>query len=246
MKLKLEYVAPAAVLWGILALWGAAWAVDAEKSQSPEKPSEAKQEQDSGKPRFETFDLLLKRNIFDPARRPNMPEQSARPVYVAPPRKEYLALLGVLICGGEAVAFFEETAGGSGKQVRAGDEIAGFRVLGVATDRIRLEKAKQQQELPVGWQLVRQGETDWRISSDAPQMDGGQVASSSDSRDSRDSHDSRDSRDFGGPRDSRRGGGMDRRLGGGPGGLRSGQTGSVNTEEILRRMMERRRQEAGQ
>ena len=245
MKLKLEYMAPAAVLWGILALWGAAWAVDAEKSPSPEKPPDAKQEQDSGKPRFETFDLVLKRNIFDPARRPNMPEQSERPVYV-PPRKEYLALLGVLICGGESVAFFEETSGGSGKQVRAGDEIAGFRVLGVATDRIRLEKAKQQQELPVGWQLVRQGETEWQISSDAPQMDGAQVASSSDSRDSRDSHDSRDSRDFGGPRDSRRGGGMDRRSNGGPGGVRGGQATSVNTDEILKRMMERRRLEGGQ
>lgn len=246
MKLKLEYVAPAAVLWGILALWGAAWAADAEKSQSPEKPSDAKKEQVSTKPGFETFDLLLKRNIFDPARRPNMPEQAEKPVYVAPPRKEYLALLGVLICGGESVAFFEDTSGGSGKQIRAGDEIAGFRVLGVATDRIRLEKAKQQQELPVGWQLVRQGETDWRISSEAPQMDGGQVASSSDSRDSRDSHDSRDSRDFGGSRDSRRGGGMDRRLGGGPGGSRGGQATSGNTEEILRRMMERRRLEGGQ
>ena len=246
MRLKLEYMAPAAVLWGILALWGAAGAVDAEKSQSPEKPSDAKQEQDSGKPRFETFDLVLKRNIFDPARRPNMPEQSEKPVYAAPPRKEYLALLGVLICGGESVAFFEETSGGSGKQVRAGDEIAGFRVLGVATDRIRLEKAKQQQELPVGWQLVRQGETEWQISSDAPQMDGAQVASSSDSRDSRDTRDSRDSRDFGSFRDSRRGGWMDRRSNGTSAGSRGGQATSVNTDEILKRMMERRRQEAGQ
>jgi hypothetical protein len=246
MKLKLEHVAPAAVLWGILAFWGAAWAVGAEKSQSPEKPSDTKQEQVSTKPGFETFDLLLKRNIFDPARRPNMPERSERPVYVAPPRKEYLALLGVLICGGQAVAFFEDTAGGSGKQVRTGDEIAGFRVVGVATDRIRLEKAKQEQELPVGWQLVRQGETDWRISSEAPQMDGAQVASSSDSRDTRDSRDSRDSRDFGSFRDSRRGGWMDRRSNGTSAGSRGGQATSVNTEEILKRMMERRRLEGGQ
>jgi len=115
---------------------------------------------------FDVFNILLNRNIFDPNR--GQPQkQQEKPI--EPPKKEYLTLLGVVICGGDSVAFFESVPGGLGKQIKVGEEVAGFGVSEMSTDRILLTKSNKIQELFIGWQLTHQGDEGWQIGSKAVQ-----------------------------------------------------------------------------
>jgi hypothetical protein len=75
---------------------------------------------------YDSFKLLIERNIFDPQRRKPIPfiERPAPPP--PPPREESFALVGVFMNGKDKVAFFEGSDREWSGSRKVGESIAGF------------------------------------------------------------------------------------------------------------------------
>jgi hypothetical protein len=119
---------------------------------------------------FETFRLIVNRNIFDPNRRPDEPirdqEPSFTPEVPEPPPTERLVLLGVLINGSEVIAFFDGSESGYKTAVDLGGAIAGQRVAEIRTDFVKLENKGRTIDLPVGLSIRREDPGEWEIDSE--------------------------------------------------------------------------------
>lgn len=134
-------------------LIGAAPAVGAEGTNAP-----------PGRLEYPAFKIISERNIFDPTRSP----RSARRTDAARPSKvDSFALVGTLSYEKGTVAFFDGTGPEFRKALKAGDTIAGFKVLEIGSHRVRLEADGKQVELSVGMQLKRQDEGEWQPSGPA-------------------------------------------------------------------------------
>ncbi len=77
---------------------------------------------------YESFKLLIERNIFDPQRRKPIPasERKQAPPPPPPPREESFALVGVFMNGKDKVAFFEGSDREWSGSRKVGESIAGF------------------------------------------------------------------------------------------------------------------------
>jgi hypothetical protein len=118
-------------------------------------------------PKYETFQILLTRNIFDPQRRPGEHGAIRHREESTTSTTERISLEGVLIDKGLAVAFFEGTDASNTATVRLGSEIAGHRLIEVRTDRIRLARKGRTLELPVAGQLSRPDRgAEWEIAKE--------------------------------------------------------------------------------
>jgi len=119
-------------------------------------------------PQFETFKILLTRNIFDPQRRPGERRASRHreDTAVTTSTTERISLDGVLIDKGLAVAFFEGTDASNTATVHLGSQFIGHRLVEVRTDRVRLEKKGRTLELPVAGQLSRSDQGEWEIAKE--------------------------------------------------------------------------------
>lgn len=105
--------------------------------------------------RFEDFRLILQRNIFNLHRTPQTRESSyVRPTY-RPVTGDYLALVGTLAYQTNQLAFFDGTSPEYRKAVRPSENVAGYRLLSVHANSVRLENAGQIVELRVGTRLSR-------------------------------------------------------------------------------------------
>ena len=107
----------------------------------------------SSTPSFEAFSIVVNRNIFDAERR----GQVTRPVERPP--DERIVLIGSLISHAstatEIIAFFEGSKQEYEKTAKPGDTIAEWRITQVRTDGATLEKEGQTMVLPVGSALSR-------------------------------------------------------------------------------------------
>ena len=114
------------------------------------------------------FQIIVTRNIFDPARSVAATPVSRPPPAPSPPpapAQEQIKLTGVLVSGGMALAFFQGTAEEHCGARRVGEAIAGLILTSVSTDRITTTRGDERLEIAVGTGLVRRGEGDWEAAA---------------------------------------------------------------------------------
>ena len=137
----------------------------------------AQEEPSSAAPGFESYRILVDRNIFDPNRRASRPERRSTPTEPVP-QPDQLAVTGVLIHEGAAVAFFEGTKPDYNADLNEGGTVAGYTVVEIRTDHLRLSKDGREIELPVGSGLSRHDEGEWQLSSSPSFLDRREPSSS--------------------------------------------------------------------
>jgi hypothetical protein len=164
-------------------------------------------------PDQDTHALLRDRNIFDPTRRPDRPTENRRESE-APPRTETLSLIGTMLHAGRAFSFFDGSNPSFRQVLSPGETLAALKVGAITTAGAELEAEDGTVHwLPVGSRLHRVGEGAWSVADGS----------------------TRTSEAPGGAADSDSGAPATE------GAAASGPTSE--TDDILRRMMERRRQE---
>jgi hypothetical protein len=127
---------------------------------------------------FNEFKIITERNIFNPNRR--APGRSGRTEdRPKPTRVDYLNLVGAMSYEKGRFAFFDGSSSEYRKSVKPGESIAGYKVASVANDKVTLQKDDKKIELPVGGQLKREDEGEWRVNANAESF-----ASSTNSSDS--------------------------------------------------------------
>lgn len=89
---------------------------------------------------YESFRLLLDRNIFDANRRRPIPPSERRPEPPPAPRQETFSLVGVFMNGQEKVAFFEGSDREWSGSRKVGESIADFIIREVEFSHASLER----------------------------------------------------------------------------------------------------------
>ena len=185
-----------------------------------------------------SFKLIQERNIFDPERR--RPREIRRERPVEPPREESFTLLGTMSYGERIMAFFEGTQRDWSGAVELGNEVAGHTLKEVGFDNVLLELKGEILALQVGAGRSKRGDADWET-QDRDSWKG----SSGGSRSGRSSRSSSSST-F---RPARTEGSADAASASADGGSDNAADESVidgSASDILKQMMERRRQQMGQ
>ncbi len=189
-------------------------------------------------PSLASFKLIQERNIFDPDRR--RPREMRREMPVAPPREESFTLLGTMSYGERILAFFEGTQRDWSGAVELGKEVAGHTLKEVEFDHILLELEGEILSLQVGAGRSKRGDGDWET-----QERGSWKGSSGGSRSGRSSRSSSSSTfRTARPEDS-----ADAESASADGGSENAADESVidgSASDILKQMMERRRQQVGE
>lgn len=112
-------------------------------------------------PDFNSFRIILERNIFNPNRigrtRGGGDEVQAR--------TDQLALVGTLQSDQGDLALFDGSESAFRKSLRAGQTVAGYTVKGVTATSVQLEKDGKLLQLKVGQQLTRETGGDWIAST---------------------------------------------------------------------------------
>lgn len=109
-------------------------------------------------PDYSTFRIVSERNIFNASRS----GQSRRTERRRPNRVDSFGLVGILEYDKGRFAFFDGTSPEYRKAVRAKGSIAGYTVLEIAPDRVKLASGTNDvKELKVGMQMRREDEGEW-------------------------------------------------------------------------------------
>jgi hypothetical protein len=140
-------------------------------------PARSQENESSPAPGFQSYRIVVDRNIFDPDRRASRPERRSTPTEPLS-QPEELAVTGVLIHDGAAVAFFEGTTPEYSVDLKEGGTIVGYTVVEIRTDRLRISKNGREVELPVGSGLSRQHEGEWELASAPSFLDRRELSSS--------------------------------------------------------------------
>lgn len=171
-------------------------------------------------PAFDTFESILDRNIFNPNRRARREE--VLPVERTPDPDE-IVLTGTIVTEKERFAFFEDSRSGDMTVVSTGKTFLGFDVDAVNTDKVILKKDDTPFEISVLMALQKVEGSDWEVNT-PNRFDRSKSTSTSNSAFS-------NSSDFESSKDS----------------SSSDSSGSGDVQnEVLRKLLEKRRQEAGQ
>ena len=189
-------------------------------------------------PSLASFKLIQERNIFDPERR--KPREMRRERPVEPPREESFTLLGTMSYGERILAFFEGTQRDWSGAVELGKEVAGHTLKEVGFDNVLLELKGESIALQVGAGRSKRGDADWET-----QERGSWKGSSGGSRLGRSSRStssftSRPAR----PEDSANA--ESASAGGGSENAADEPVIDEAASDILKQMMERRRQQVGE
>lgn len=120
---------------------------------------------DEGGTPFESFQIIIDRNIFSPRRQQVRFEDNSLPEvhFSESEASERIYLTGALIYGATAVAFFEGARSEDEAVISRGGAIKGYQVVDINTDGIKLKKDEERIELPVGSGLSRQGDGRWIV-----------------------------------------------------------------------------------
>lgn len=140
------------------------------RAPRPARESAARKSRNQS-PRWENFRLFLERNIFSAFRRAGKRRQDAPSQKAAQPRSApppALRLYGTMIYGTNAFAFF----GGSLAKgaFSPGQEVSGFQLERLDSKKVVLQRGEKTFELKVGQVLVQLGEDRWetRNAASAP------------------------------------------------------------------------------
>lgn len=129
---------------------------------------------------FESFRLLVDRNVFNRNRRPILKTSDAdasQPQLAAPKSSEQLALVGVLIDEFGAVAFFAGSNREFQTVVKENDSIAGFAVENIESLSVILKHDDVETALAVGESLMRVEGGEWERGGNGVFTQGGGTAS---------------------------------------------------------------------
>ncbi len=122
----------------------------------------------TGRPEFSTFRLITDRNIFDPTRRGSTTRRSTETTSRRSSRVEYVTLVGVMNYEEKGpLAFFDGTRSDYRKVLKPSESIAGYKVAEVGPSYVKLASGTNEFSLPVGMQLRREDEGNWRVSEPA-------------------------------------------------------------------------------
>lgn len=114
---------------------------------------------------FNDFKIITQRNIFDPNRRTPGSRPTNPTTQPKPTRIDYLNLVGAMSYEKGRFAFFDGSSSDYRKSVKPGDSIAGYKVADVTTSKVTLESGDQKLDLPVGGQMKRVDEGEWKLNS---------------------------------------------------------------------------------
>lgn len=118
-----------------------------------------------GSPRatgFDSYKLVVERNIFDPGRRPETPG-STRPRVSTAPAVSTILLAGAVVREDARTAIFTSSiADHSGRRV-TGDTIAGLVIESIDTTGVTLAMEGTSRKWPVGGILRRIDDGDWYL-----------------------------------------------------------------------------------
>ncbi|HEX3797348.1 MAG TPA: hypothetical protein VH413_01500 [Verrucomicrobiae bacterium] len=126
---------------------------------------------------FHSFDLISKRNIFDPTRSgTRIIRRTERP-----PRVDSFTLVGTMSYEQGRYAFFDSNSSEYRKTLKPMDKIAGYKITQIADDHIVLAASSNRTfNLPVGMRMRRQEGGSWR-KADGSDADETSISTPSDS-----------------------------------------------------------------
>jgi hypothetical protein len=120
-------------------------------------------------PSYSDFRIISERNIFNPQRSARTSGQSERrETRRSSTPTDYVALVGTMSYEKGWHAFFEGSRSDFRKVLRPGDSIAGHRLAAIGLKEVVLTSGTNEFVLPVGKQLRRETEGEWRV-ADAPE-----------------------------------------------------------------------------
>jgi hypothetical protein len=111
---------------------------------------------------YTNFEIIPKKNIFNPRRSP-----AYRPSPVTSrrePRTESLALVGIMSYGKGPMAFFDGSRSDYRKVLKTNDSIAGFKVRSIDSSSVKLASNTNEIEVQLGMQLAREEAGEWKLS----------------------------------------------------------------------------------
>jgi hypothetical protein len=122
----------------------------------------------SGLSDYRNFEVIAKKNIFNPRRSPEY-VPTEKPVVRT--RTETLALVGVMNYGKGPLAFFDGTRSDYRKVLKPNENIAGFKVTAIAPSAVKLASSTNEIELQLGMQLSREQEGEWKLAMRPENLD---------------------------------------------------------------------------
>lgn len=116
----------------------------------------------SNAPSFDTFRILIDRNIFSSQRVSRSTEvaELAKELAAKPP-SDVLRLMGTYLTPERTLALFEGTADVPGGALKVGDSIVGYRLDQVRVDGVVMSNAQGKIDIPVGAGLTKNDAGAW-------------------------------------------------------------------------------------
>jgi hypothetical protein len=127
-------------------------------------------------PGFDTFAIILKRNVFDPTRVPYREPEAPMPPAPKPapaPSPKSVTLAGVFLADERVVALFVGSDGVC-RNVGKGEQMEGLTIGDVDARGVRLKAGDQELKVAVGEELSDGGKEQWSVvgrSAQAPSVD---------------------------------------------------------------------------
>jgi hypothetical protein len=115
---------------------------------------------------FSSFRLVSDRNIFNANRSGGRPAGPSRPSR-APKKTDTLALVGIVSYERGTFALFDGSSSDFRKSIPAGSAVAGWKLKAVDSKSVQLESNGKTLEMHVSSQLKREDGGEWRLSTDA-------------------------------------------------------------------------------
>lgn len=155
-------------------------------ADAPKPPRDAQAARPVHKTRYEDFQALLDRNIFNRYRRPPVVRSaprppSTRPAPPPPPPKpvdsdQYYVLLGVGLEGEQYTAFVEDTREGKILTVHPGQAVGRGRLLAVNLDSIHYQRGPASRVVKIGHRLTGDAVATGDFSKSGPAASGASAA----------------------------------------------------------------------
>lgn len=114
---------------------------------------------------FETFQLILDRNIFDPNRTPRRGGSEEKA-----PRIDQISLVGTMQSDRGPVAFFDSPDSAFRKTAATGETIGDFKIKSITQDGVDLVREDKTTTVKVAQQLKRAEGGDWNVVSIIPPL----------------------------------------------------------------------------